>query len=87
MQLPTWFIVFIVLGLLVLVTAILVFIKPAIWRINTLQNQSEAIDLCKRWTQERCDEESAILLELENKGFCSDFDSCLKLCSDLGMCW
>ena len=87
MQLPTWFIVFIVLGIIVLAMVILVAVRPSVLRIWFLKNQTNEIDLCKEWTKEGCENGTEAHRRLEDSGYCTNYSTCLEECYKYGLCW
>ncbi|MCD6381568.1 MAG: hypothetical protein J7L43_01145 [Candidatus Aenigmarchaeota archaeon] len=91
MELPTWFLVFMTLGVIVLGLIILVVIKPSLNSIHQTNSTTTKVIACTEWSKNGCssstDKISALGgAEINDILGCSDDDSCRKECQKYGLC-
>ena len=86
MELPTWFIVFIILALISLVLIISVAINPSIVRWHWTVNTTSIIEACTDWANEGCSESSFYFQEINKSTGCGTYKECVKVCNYYGLC-
>ena len=86
MELPTWFIVFIVLALLALAILIMAIINPTWFRIKFLQNQTNIMSGCREWMDSGCAKDK-LTEKIKSEIGCMSYDECLKICQNSNLCW
>lgn len=91
MELPSWFLVFIILGVIALVLVVLIAINPSFRKLDEANKTSLIVSACLEWAKTGCTDITYNLTvaggaEVNDVLNCNSKDMCRGICQQYGVC-